>query len=190
MVWRYACAFFTVLISFNFFHTLNFFQVQILCKCIGRYVWGQLLLHFYVDLFETPHLSSSWYKHVHVLFSLPEPNAQVKWVISMSVLHRCHCLSVIHNFKDLYLWAINIPMLDPPSSSIRLPQFQRFMSRMPVLTKFHGLHHWAGGKAALGFGPCLTKTLVTMATNSSQWLIKVNLHSLQVLLLSLYGSCT
>ena len=41
----------------------------------------------------------------------------------------------------------------------------------PITTKFYLKHHWAGGKAALGFGPDRIKTLVSMATESSHRVI-------------------
>ena len=34
-------------------------------------------------------------------------------------------------------------------------------------TKFYLKHHWGGGKAALGFGQDRIRTLVSMATDSS-----------------------
>ena len=37
----------------------------------------------------------------------------------------------------------------------------------PIVIKFHQKHHWVGGLAALGFGPDLIRTLVSMATDSS-----------------------
>ena len=37
----------------------------------------------------------------------------------------------------------------------------------PIATKFYLKHHWGGRKAALGFGPDLIGTLVSMATDSS-----------------------
>ena len=37
--------------------------------------------------------------------------------------------------------------------------------------KFYQKHHWDGGKAALGFGPDLIKTLVSMATDRSHKII-------------------
>ena len=37
----------------------------------------------------------------------------------------------------------------------------------PITMKFYQKHHWDWGKAALGFGPDLSKTLVSMATDSS-----------------------
>ena len=40
-----------------------------------------------------------------------------------------------------------------------------------ILIKFHQKHHWGGGLAALGFGPDRIRTLVTMATDSSQRVI-------------------
>ena len=40
-----------------------------------------------------------------------------------------------------------------------------------IIMKFYQKHHWDGGKAALGFGPDLIKTLVSMATDSSHRVI-------------------
>ena len=37
----------------------------------------------------------------------------------------------------------------------------------PIVTKFYLNHHWGRGKDALGFGPDLIGTLVSMATDSS-----------------------
>ena len=41
----------------------------------------------------------------------------------------------------------------------------------PVIIKFYLKHHWGRGLAALGFGPDLIRTLVSMATDSSLWVI-------------------
>ena len=41
----------------------------------------------------------------------------------------------------------------------------------PIATKFYLKHHWGGGKAALGFEQDLIGTLVSMATDSSHWVI-------------------
>ena len=38
----------------------------------------------------------------------------------------------------------------------------------PIVIKFHYKHHWGGGLAALGFGLDRIRTLVSMATDSSQ----------------------
>ena len=40
-----------------------------------------------------------------------------------------------------------------------------------IVIKFHQKHHWGGGLAALGFGPDRTRTLVSMATDSSHRVI-------------------
>ena len=40
-----------------------------------------------------------------------------------------------------------------------------------VTTKFYLKHDWVGGKAALGFGPDRIRTLVSMATVSSNRVI-------------------
>ena len=41
----------------------------------------------------------------------------------------------------------------------------------PIATKFYLKHHWGGGKAALGFEQDQIGTLVSMATESSHWVI-------------------
>ena len=41
----------------------------------------------------------------------------------------------------------------------------------PIIIKFQLKHHWGEGLAALGFGPDLIRTLVSMATDSSHRLI-------------------
>ena len=41
----------------------------------------------------------------------------------------------------------------------------------PIVIKFHLEHHWGEGLAALGFGPDRIRTLVSMATESSQRVI-------------------
>ena len=41
----------------------------------------------------------------------------------------------------------------------------------PNATKFYLQHHWGEGKAASAFGPDWIRTLVSMATDSCQWLI-------------------
>ena len=41
----------------------------------------------------------------------------------------------------------------------------------PIATKFYLKHHWVGGKAALGFGQNRIRTLVSMAADSSHWVI-------------------
>ena len=40
-----------------------------------------------------------------------------------------------------------------------------------IATKFYLKHHWGGGKAALGFGPDRIGTLVSMATDSSHFIM-------------------
>ena len=44
-------------------------------------------------------------------------------------------------------------------------------TREPIATKFYLKHHWAGGKASLGFWPDRIGTLVSMATDSSHRVI-------------------
>ena len=41
----------------------------------------------------------------------------------------------------------------------------------PIATKFYLKHHWGGEKAALGFQQNRIGTLVSMATDSSHWVI-------------------
>ena len=41
----------------------------------------------------------------------------------------------------------------------------------PIATKFYLKHHWGGGKTALGFEQDRIGTLVSMATDSSHWVI-------------------
>ena len=41
----------------------------------------------------------------------------------------------------------------------------------PITTKFYLKHHWGGGKAALGFDADQIRTLVSMATDSSNRVI-------------------
>ena len=41
----------------------------------------------------------------------------------------------------------------------------------PIATKFNLKHHWGGGKAGLGFEQDRIGTLVSMATDSSHWVI-------------------
>ena len=42
----------------------------------------------------------------------------------------------------------------------------------PIATKFYLKHHLVGGKDALSFEPDRIRTLVSMATDSSHWVIK------------------
>ena len=41
----------------------------------------------------------------------------------------------------------------------------------PIATKFFLKHHWGGGKAALGLEQDWIGTLVSIATDSSHWVI-------------------
>ena len=41
----------------------------------------------------------------------------------------------------------------------------------PIATKFYLKHHWGGGKAASGFEQDRIGNLVSMATDSSHWVI-------------------
>ena len=44
-------------------------------------------------------------------------------------------------------------------------------TRWPIIIKFHQKHHWDGGLDALGFGSDRIRTLVSMATDSSNRVI-------------------
>ena len=44
----------------------------------------------------------------------------------------------------------------------------------PITIKFYLMHHWGGGKAALGLGTDQLETLVSMATGSSHMAIMGN----------------
>ena len=44
-------------------------------------------------------------------------------------------------------------------------------TRGPIAIKFYLKHHLGGGKAALGFGPDPIRTMVSMATDSSNRVI-------------------
>ena len=55
-----------------------------------------------------------------------------------------------------------------------------------IATKFYLKHHWVGGLAALGFGPDRIRTLVSMATESSNRVIMVK--TVSPLFLSCFSS--
>ena len=57
----------------------------------------------------------------------------------------------------------------PASSTVSNMNFSAISG--PIIMKLYQKHHWDGGKAALGFGPDLIKTLVSMATDSSHRVI-------------------
>ena len=46
-----------------------------------------------------------------------------------------------------------------------------FETRWPIAIKFYLKHHWGGGKAASRFGADQIRTLFSMATDSSHWVI-------------------
>ena len=46
-----------------------------------------------------------------------------------------------------------------------------FATSRPIAIKFYLKHHWGMGKAVLGFGPDRIRTLVSMATDSSNRVI-------------------
>ena len=63
-----------------------------------------------------------------------------------------------------------IPMVRCTSSST-ISNMNISATSGPIATKFYLKHHWARGKAALGFGPDRIRTLVSMATESSRRVI-------------------
>ena len=59
-------------------------------------------------------------------------------------------------------------------ASVRLSTLSNmniFETSWPFVIKFHQKHHWGGGLTPLGFGPSLIRTLVSMATDSSDRVI-------------------
>ena len=62
-------------------------------------------------------------------------------------------------------------MVRHPSSSSIFSNMNISATSGPITMKFYQKHHWDGGKAALGFGPDWIKTLVSMATDSSDRVI-------------------
>ena len=61
-----------------------------------------------------------------------------------------------------------------PSSrhpSVRLSIIDISDTSRPMATKFYLKHQWGGRKAAIGFGPDLIRTLVSMATDSTHRVI-------------------
>ena len=61
----------------------------------------------------------------------------------------------------------------PSSSSSTISNMNISATSGPITIKFYQMHHWDGGKAALGFGPDWIKTLVSMATDSSHRVISI-----------------
>ena len=85
-----------------------------------------------------------------VLFSSPEPKAHGELIVYQSI----RCLPV-----GLCVCVFTFSNMNISETS------------GPIATKFYLKHHWVGGKAALGFGPNRIRTLVSMATDSSQRVI-------------------
>ena len=61
----------------------------------------------------------------------------------------------------------------------------------PIAIKFYLKHHWGGEKAAIGFGADQIRTLVSMATDSSNRVImgKTFSHVFDWILFILAGNC-
>ena len=83
-------------------------------------------------------------------FSSPEPKAYGELIVYQSSRRLCVCHSVCLST----LFKINISETSGP-----------------IATKFYLKHHWGGGKAALGFEQDRIGTLMSMATDSSHWVI-------------------
>ena len=83
-------------------------------------------------------------------FSSPEPKAHGELIVYQSSRRLCVCVCV---------------------SVFTLSNMNISETRGPIATKFYLKHHWVGGKDALGFGPDLIRTLVSMATDSSHRVI-------------------
>ena len=63
--------------------------------------------------------------------------------------------------------------LEPASIrvSVRVLTLNISETRELIAIKFYLKHHWGGGKTALGFGPGRMRTLVSMVTDYSHWVI-------------------
>ena len=92
------------------------------------------------------------------VISSPEPKAHGELIVYQSSrrlsVYLCVCLSVCLSVCVFTFSNTNISETSGP-----------------IATKFYLKHHWAGGKDALGFGPDLIGTLVSMATDSSHRVI-------------------
>ena len=82
------------------------------------------------------------------IFSSPEPKAHGEFIVYQSSRRLCVCLCV------------------STLSNINISE-----TSGPIATKFYLKHHWGGGKALLGFEQDRIGTLVSMATDSSHWVI-------------------
>ena len=86
-----------------------------------------------------------------VLFSSPEPKAHGELIAKQSSRRpsvRACVRASVHTFKHYYLH-----------------------NQQAYSNQFYLKHHWGGGKAALCFGPDRIGTLVSMAMDSSHWVI-------------------
>ena len=62
--------------------------------------------------------------------------------------------------------------LEPPSVHASTLSNMNFSETCrPIVIKFHLEHHWGGGLTALGFEQDQIRTLVSMVTDSSHWII-------------------
>ena len=90
------------------------------------------------------------YKHAAVVFSSPEPKAHGELIVYQSSRRPCVCPSV-------RLFTLSNTIFSTTSR--------------PIPTKFYLKHYWGGGKASLGFEQDQIGILVSMATDSSHWVI-------------------
>ena len=63
------------------------------------------------------------------------------------------------------------PLVRPLVRALTLSNMNISATSGPIIIRFYLKHHWGGGKAALCFRPDRIGTLVSMATDSSHWVI-------------------
>ena len=63
------------------------------------------------------------------------------------------------------------PSVCPSVRLLTLSNMNISATSWPIGMKFYLKHHWGGGKASVGFDPDRTRTLVSMATDSSHRVI-------------------
>ena len=93
------------------------------------------------------------YRGINV-FSSPEPKAHGELIVYQSSRRPSVRPSVCASVRASTLSNMNISA-----------------TSKPIATKFYLKHHWAGGKAASGFWLDRIGTLVSMASDSSHWVI-------------------
>ena len=84
-----------------------------------------------------------------------------------------------HLSRRLARWAYRMglelasvrPCVHPSVRASTLSNMNISETSRPITTKFYLKHHWGGGKAALGFDADQIRTLVSMATDISHWVI-------------------